>query len=131
MRRFLVACAATVIASHGALAEDHTASWYAAHPSDMDAQIAACLDDPGHARHVANCANASQGQILRDGARESARYAAMNAQGDRQQEQQWRANPQQLLVRLKMCNAQPSAAIRAAWDCNMAFATAQSMTGHR
>lgn len=40
-------------------AHSETVTWYLAHPDVRDRVHAACMDDPGHAMHVAACLNAA------------------------------------------------------------------------
>lgn len=112
---------------HPALAEDHTASWFQYHPREMNAQLDACRDDPGHASHTPNCVNAEQGQLLRGAADARAHMQVMNEVDRQKQERFWRDNPQALLTRLHVCNASPTAAVRAVWDCGTAYMSAQSV----
>jgi hypothetical protein len=112
-------------------AEDRTASWFAAHPKEMNAVLDACRDDPGHLKHDPNCANASQGMLQWSADRERAQFLASVDEMNAQEEQTWRANPVSLLARLKACNAATLASQRQTWHCDRAFAIAQQMTGHR
>lgn len=119
------------LAAGPALADEgHTASWYANHPHEMRAMIAACNDDPGHARHNPNCANASQGESILDEQREMAAFEGLSEQVTSEMEKNWRANPRSLLTQLKMCNAIASAEVRRNMDCDLAFGVAQKLTGH-
>lgn len=110
-----------------AWAEEHTATWFAAHPREMNAQISACLDDPGHGKLTPNCDNASQGRAVREAAEARAHFAAMVAETDSEQIKAWRTNPQALLARLRACNMATKAYQREVWRCDSAFAIAQQM----
>jgi hypothetical protein len=101
-----------------------TASWYAAHPDQMNARITACMDDPGHGRSDPECANATQGRANLEVAQAYARLAAETAAMNRQQEAAWRADPQALSLRLRICTVSPPDA-RPAWDCDAAEAIAR------
>jgi hypothetical protein len=118
--------AAALLLSGAAHAEDHTASWFAAHPAEMGATIRGCLDDPGHARQNPNCENATQGGFKRSADEARAHVAAANAQSVIDREANWRAHPQSLLTTLKTCNALLPET-RSVFNCAQAFALAQQM----
>ena len=56
-----VAAAAPLAAAN---ADVKTASWYATHNDARERVVALCRDNPGQAKHNANCDNASQAQVL-------------------------------------------------------------------
>jgi hypothetical protein len=126
MKSTIIFTAALLGLTAPALAEDHTASWFAAHPADMNAVLNACRDDPGHLKNDPNCANAEQGEY--DKAAADA-YAAVNQQfADTRAKlrQELANNPAKLLYQLKYCNNIRSD--QGTWnaaDCPAAFAMAK------
>lgn len=61
MRRLLITAAFAIpLAAH---AETKTVSWFAAHPEVRAKVTNACRENPGEARHIANCINADAAEI--------------------------------------------------------------------
>jgi hypothetical protein len=52
--------AALFLATSAAYADTKTVSWYVAHPEARAKVYALCQDNPGQAKHVANCLNAAE-----------------------------------------------------------------------
>jgi hypothetical protein len=126
--RIILTVAASLLLAKAARAEDHTASWFAAHPADMNAVLDACRDDPGHTRNNPNCANAEQGMLERDVAEGKAAIAHQQAMMDAQQDAAWRADQRTLVAQLKRCNTIP---VQQQWwprtVCPRAFAVAKQI----
>jgi hypothetical protein len=110
-----------------AYAENHTVSWYVAHPAEMRQQLSACFDDPGHAKHVANCENALSAQDRHTLVDARSHLAQLNAETDNAKIRAWQAHPDQLLNKLKICNQLPAQVARQATDCVQAFAVAEGL----
>jgi hypothetical protein len=126
MKSTIIFTAALISLTAPALAEDHTASWYAAHPADMNAVLNACRDDPGHLKNDPNCANADQGEY--DKAAHDAEAAVQKQFADARAKlrQELASNPAKLLYQLKYCNN--VRAFPGTWnaaDCPAAFAMAK------
>lgn len=133
MKSAIIFTAALVSLAAPAMAEDHTASWYAAHPAQMNAVLNACRDDPGHLKNDPNCANADQGEY--DKAANDAEATVRRQFADQQtrQRQVWASNPAALLYQLKYCNNVKT--FPGTWNaanCPTAFAMAkQYIAAHR
>src|ERR1044072_7769370 len=62
MRTAVILVALLSAASAGA--QTRTGSWWASHPAERGAMRNACQDNIGQSRHIPNCANAFQGDII-------------------------------------------------------------------
>lgn len=58
MTKILALFVALIIAGHAMAETVRTKSWYITHPTERQRVNALCRDNPGEARHSANCINA-------------------------------------------------------------------------
>lgn len=55
---------AIILIAFPALAQTRPASWWATHPNERSAMRYACQENIGQSRHIPDCANAFQGDII-------------------------------------------------------------------
>jgi hypothetical protein len=60
----IVVGVALILIASPSLAQTRPASWWASHPSERNAMRSICQENIGQSRHIPNCANAFQGDII-------------------------------------------------------------------
>ena len=60
----LAAGIGVAIALPATAAETRTVMWFVGHPTEMKEMLRSCRNDPGEARHVAECENVTQAELV-------------------------------------------------------------------
>ena len=96
----MVGAASTSLAFPTLAAETRTVMWFVGHPSEMKEMLRACRNNPGDAKHVPECENVTQAELVLSAAEASA-VVDMTSPTD---PIYWRRHPTELPGKLFACD---------------------------